>query len=249
MAERDLSAFLSEEEDTGDASEWMNTFCDLALLLLTFFILLYSLSTPDPVKLSDTLMSVSHALQGQAEKVATSKITSKEAGVLMDQVMMKKSIIESQKKLFSDVQYFQTTKGLEGIVGAYFQDGLITLRAPGDVLFTPGEAELTPRGLQAVAALKDFFIKHVDQTINIKGFSDTDPPPAGSRFKDNWEVSAMRAVNVLRALIKMGLNPNRMTATGLADLEPLFPNNTPENKARNRRVEFVLERRVIGGGK
>lgn len=247
MADDDLLMHMGEDEDSGDANEWMNTFCDLSLLLLTFFILLYSLSTPDQTKLSETLMSVSQALKGQAEKVATSKLTTKEAGVLMDQVMMKKSIIESQRKLFTDMQFFQTTKGLEGVIGAHFQDGLITLRAPTDVLFGPYEAELSPKGQQAVATLKDFFIKHVDQIINIKGFTDSDPPPPGSRFKDNWELSAMRAVNVLRLLNKLGIPPTRMTATGLADLEPLFPNTTPENKARNRRVEFVMERRVVGG--
>ncbi len=238
-----------EEDEEGDPREWLISFADMCLLIASFFILMFAMSSPDTKKMSDAMLSVSKAIGGKESKVVSGKVSSSEVGVLMDQLMLKKSIIESQKKIFADMQFFQTTKGLEGIVGAYFQDGLITLRAPMDVLFAAGDAELTPKGQQALATLKDFFIKHVDQTINIKGFTDTDPPPAGSRFRDNWEVSAMRAVNVLRSLVKLGLSPSRMTATGLADLEPLFPNNTPENKARNRRVEFVLERRVVGGGK
>ena len=57
----------------------------------------------------------------------------------------------------------------------------------------------------------------------------------------------MRAVNVLRVLMQMGLEPKRLTATGLADMDPLYPNNTEENRARNRRVEIILEKRVMGG--
>ena len=80
--------------------------------------------------------------------------------------------------------------------------------------------------------------------INLKGYTDDVLPSPTARFRDNWELSAMRAVNVLRLMVELGLNPNRMTATGLADLEPLLPNTSPENRAQNRRVEFVLEKIV-----
>ena len=116
------------------------------------------------------------------------------------------------------------------------------LRLPSEVLFAPGSAELTAQGREAVATLKNFFIKNADQTINIKGYTD-DVPPRG-RYADNWELSSMRAVNVLRYLLDLGLSAERMTATGLSDLEPLYPNTTPENRAKNRRVEFVLEKSV-----
>ena len=54
----------------------------------------------------------------------------------------------------------------------------------------------------------------------------------------------MRAVSVLRYFLKAGIDSKRLTATGLGELDPLFPNTTEENRARNRRVEFMLERRV-----
>ena len=58
------------------------------------------------------------------------------------------------------------------------------------------------------------------------------------------ELSALRAVNVLRWFVDAGVPIVRLTATGMGDLNPLFPNDTPENQARNRRVEFSLERQV-----
>jgi len=235
-----------DDEEESDSQEWLMTFSDLTMLLLVFFIMLFAMSTPDTAKISDTLQAVTKALGGKESKLATSTISQEEAGVILDQVLMNKQIQIAQKKVFSDVKYLQTKKGLEGLVGANFEDGVITIRAPGDVLFTRGEVSLTDRGREVIEAMKDFFTQHPDQTINIRGYTDDQAPAAGSRFRDNWEISSLRAVNVLRLLMQMGIEPKRLTSTGLADLNPLFPNTTEEYRAQNRRVEFVLEKRVTG---
>lgn len=236
-----------QEEEIDEGGEWLTTFADLSMLLLVFFVLLYSMSTLDTEKFSKTFSSVTHALQGKLEKVATSKITREEAGVLIDQALMRRQIIESQRKVFAEVKTLQTKKGIEGIVSANFEDGVITLRVPGDVMFKSGQVNLSPKGIEVVTQLKNFFLQHRDQQIKIIGYTDNSRPGANSRFKDNWEISALRAVNVLRELLKMGIESTRLTATGLAYLNPIFPNTTSEYRAKNRRVEFVLEKRVTGG--
>lgn len=240
----DLDKFRDIQEEEEGGGEWLTTFADLSMLLLVFFVLLYSMSTLDTEKFSETFSSVTQALQGKLEKVATSKITREEAGVLIDQAMMRRQIIESQRKVFADVKTLQTKKGVEGLVSANFEDGIIRLRLPGDVMFKAGDVTLSPKGKRAVKVLKEFFIQHRDQEIKIIGYSDNTRPSSKSRFKDNWEISALRAVNVLRELLKMGIESTRLTATGLAYLNPLFPNTSDEYRAKNRRVEFVLEKRV-----
>ncbi|AMK12097.1 MAG: flagellar motor protein MotB [Pseudodesulfovibrio sp.] len=240
----DLLLDLTDEEE--ESTEWLTTFADLSMLLLVFFVLLYSMSTLDNEKFSETFSSVTKALQGKMEKIATSRISQEEAGVLIDQAMMRRQIIESQRKVFAEVKTLQTKKGVEGLVSANFEDGVITLRVPGDVMFASGQVDLSPKGVEVVNALKDFFIQHKDQNIKIIGYTDNVRPSSGSRFRDNWEISAMRAVNVLRELLNMGLESTRLTATGLAYLNPLYPNTSEEYRAKNRRVEFVLEKRVSG---
>ncbi|MGE4265623.1 MAG: flagellar motor protein MotB [Desulfovibrio sp.] len=237
---------VEDIEEESDSQEWLITFSDLTMLLLVFFIMLYAMSTPDPNKITNALQAVTQALSGKESKMATSTISREEAGILLDQVMLNRQIQIAQQKVFSDVKFLQTKKGLEGLVGANFEDGVITIRAPGDVLFASGEVTLTPKGREIIEAMKDFFIQHPDQTINIRGYTDDRLPGAGGRFRDNWEVSSMRAVNVLRVLMDMGIEPKRLTSTGLADLNPLFPNTSEEYRAQNRRVEFVLEKRVTG---
>lgn len=204
------------------------------------------MSTLDTEKFSETFTSVTQALQGQMDKISTSRITQEEAGVLIDQVMMRRQIIESQRKVFAEVKTLQTKKGVEGLVSANFEDGVITIRVPGDVMFRSGQINLTPKGVKIITTLKNFFIQHKDQTIKIIGYTDNVRPSSKSRFKDNWEISALRAVSVLRQLLKMGIESTRLTATGLAYLNPIYPNTTNEYRAKNRRVEFVLEKRVMG---
>ena len=247
MSEDDFDLVSSPyQDDDDDGNEWLTTFADLSMLLLVFFILLYSMSTLDTEKFSETFSSVTKALQGKMDKVSTSRITREEAGVLIDQAMMRRQIIESQRKVFAEVKTLQTNKGVEGIVSANFEDGVITLRVPGDVMFEPGKVTLSPHGVAILGTLKNFFIQHKDQNIKVIGYTDNTRPGPNSRFKDNWEISALRAVNVLRELLAMKIEPTRLTATGLAYLNPIYPNTTDEYRAKNRRVEFVLEKRVMG---
>ncbi|MCK9240656.1 flagellar motor protein MotB [Desulfocurvus sp.] len=243
MADSKWESLLGVEEPEPERNEWILTFADLVTLLLVFFILLYSMSTLDPKKFTDSFLSVKLALGMKDDQLMTARVKSEDAAIL-DTVLLQKQLIEAQRKVFSDVRTFITRRGVEGVVGAVLEEGKITLRLPGDVLFASGDVELNQRGQEVLRQLKDFLVKANDQQINIKGFTDDIPPSPRARFKDNWEISSLRAVYVLRYLMQLGIDQKRLTATGLADMEPLFPNNTEENRARNRRVEIVLEKQV-----
>ena len=85
--------------------------------------------------------------------------------------------------------------------------------------------------------------EYPEYTINIKGHTD-DIPIATERFPSNWELSAVRATTVLKYLIGKGISARRLTATGYGDSDPLVPNTSDRNRAVNRRVEFVLEKKA-----
>jgi len=231
---------LNQEED----APWLTTFADLSMLLLVFFILLFSMSSLKTKTFQETILSIRNALGKQGKGSLKVPLSEKSSGVAVDAVRRYEQMLEEQQKAFADLQYFYTQKGLEGIVGAYLESGKIILRLPAQVLFKSGDVNLTEQGKKIIRDLKEFFIQHPDQKINIIGYTDNVPPKPGSRFKDNWEISALRAINVLRYLLKLGIEPSRLTATGFADLNPLYPNNTPEHRAKNRRVEFVLEKMI-----
>lgn len=237
-------AYFESQEEGGDPREWLVTFADMCLLLLVFFILLFSMSKMDDQRFSESFYSVRMALgEVMGGTLGGEKIREEDMGVFIDQALVHKQMVENQRRIFSDFRFYQNTKGLEGVVGAHLDEGTITLRVPGDVLFAVGQVALTPEGKRIIAELKDFFIRYHDQVINIRGFTD-DLPVRGGRFEDNWEISALRSVNVLRYLLELGIEPVRLTSTGLADLYPLYPNTSDDNRSKNRRVEFVLEKRI-----
>ena len=246
MHDDDLNAESMDEQemDEDDGTDaWIVTFADISMLLLVFFVLLFSMSDINETSFTDSFTSVRQALGQDKMRADTSRVTSDE-GAVLESVKLQRQLLEAQKKVFSEVKTYMTRSGVEGIVGATLDEGTITLRVASEVLFEPGQVELTAAGKKSIMPLLNFFIQHNDQRINIKGYTDDQPPGPGAKYTDNWEISALRAVNVLRFLLEQGIETNRVTATGLASTDPLFPNTTDDNRARNRRVEFVLEKNI-----
>jgi chemotaxis protein MotB len=160
------------------------------------------------------------------------------------QARLHEQAVAMQTRAFSDIRAFIAQNAMEAGIEAVLEECFITLRLPESMFFTPGDEQLLPVGILTLNTLKDLFIMQNQQRIHIRGYTDDSPPPPGARFKDNWELSALRAAHILRHLLAQGIEPWRLTATGFGELEPIFPNTTEANRAKNRRVEFVLERRL-----
>ena len=118
-------------------------------------------------------------------------------------------------------------------------DGLI-FRISSEVLFAAGEAELTPAGKTVIDRLLPAINRLPDYMVVVEGHTDNVPIQT-VRFPSNWELSAARAGSVVRHLEARGINPTRLRATGYADTRPIVANDTPANRALNRRVEITLE--------
>ena len=86
----------------------------------------------------------------------------------------------------------------------------------------------------------DILKKH-NYKVVVRGHTD-DLPIRSEIFPSNWELSAARAAATLRYLAGQGISPSRMKAVGYADTRPIVPNNTKDNRALNRRVEFYFHR-------
>jgi chemotaxis protein MotB len=109
------------------------------------------------------------------------------------------------------------------------------------VLFNSGSATLNKNALPILDKIARLLFEYPEYNINIKGHTDN-VPISTKQFPSNWDLSAIRATTVLKYLIQKGIKPERLTATGYGDVMPLVPNTSAENRAINRRVEFVQEK-------
>lgn len=105
-------------------------------------------------------------------------------------------------------------------------------------LFNAGEANLQPRSMDVLLQVSRILSKE-DMPIEVEGHTD-DTPIATVQFPSNWELSSARASSVVRVLIENGVATKHLTAVGLASNQPLVPNNSVENRARNRRVTITI---------
>jgi chemotaxis protein MotB len=109
-----------------------------------------------------------------------------------------------------------------------------------EILFDSGKAEIKPEAAPVLDKVADIIVKEVpDKNIGISGHSDN-VPITYSAWKSNWELSAARAMTVLHYMEGKGVVPARLSATGYGEFRPVAANDTPENQAKNRRVEIVI---------
>jgi chemotaxis protein MotB len=107
------------------------------------------------------------------------------------------------------------------------------------ILFEFGGAELNPAGFFFLNRIADV-IQKLPYPVRVEGHTDNMPIHT-RRFPSNWELSTVRAVNVVKYFVEAGnVDPRRLSAVGYGDSKPLVSNDSPEHRAKNRRVEIVL---------
>jgi chemotaxis protein MotB len=129
---------------------------------------------------------------------------------------------------------------IPGVSATYTPEG-IYISLADHLLFKSGESAINPMGYSVL----DKIIKSIKTTgyaVRIEGHTDNVPIHT-EKYPSNWELSADRAIKVLKYFIRYGnVSPTRLSAVGYADAKPVAENDSDENKARNRRVEIVLYR-------
>jgi chemotaxis protein MotB len=122
----------------------------------------------------------------------------------------------------------------------YMKDGKVYVSMSDKLLFKSGSPDVETKGKEALKKLAEVLNKNTDVSIAIEGHTDNVPIKTAI-FKDNWDLSAARATNVVRLLTdEYGMDARRLTAAGKGEYSPVADNATPEGKAKNRRTEIVL---------
>ena len=139
------------------------------------------------------------------------------------------------RKLVS--QFKQLTDA--GKLQVELRENRMIVRLGDQILFDPGKTELKKEGEEALRQVTDVLKEIPNRNFQVAGHTDN-APIKSKRFRSNWDLSTARAVEVVNFMISSGMEPKRLSAAGYADQSPVSANDTPENKAKNRRIEITL---------
>lgn len=231
-------------DDFGSAPEYMTTWGDMMSLLLCFFVLLYSFSSVDAQKFK----AIISAFQGMSGILDSGRSIISE-GHLSDPASPLYDIMPDERDgetieletLAKKVSELLEEEGFTDQVELGIEDRGLVMRFKDVVLFDLGSDELK-EGPKEMLKRLSFILEQVPLPIRIEGHTDN-LPINNLRFPSNWELSVARAVKVVRFFLEEGsLAPDRLSALGFGEYRPIAPNNSSNNRARNRRVDIVVLR-------
>jgi chemotaxis protein MotB len=221
----------------------MTTFNDLVTLLMVFFVLLFTMSTIDTKKMGKFQYALQSGLgilkEGNKLPVSVSKsqpiddmshiMTQAEGERTTEEGETSRKLANAVHKLMGADLGIQVTHSDEGTRLA-FED---------QVLFDFGKDAINPEGFPLLDKIAQALI-NVPYPLRVEGHTDNVPIQT-KRFPSNWELSVARAVNVVKYFAQVSkIDPRRLSAVGYGESRPVVPNDTPFNRAKNRRVEILL---------
>jgi chemotaxis protein MotB len=194
---------------------WLISYADFITLLFTFFAALYALSSMDKAKMEKFSGSLKQ----------TFKVIDDPIHVAPEQ---NKALIDEVKKLVNNASGVSVKSEPRGVV-VTFSDA---------VLFSSGSAEIKPESTSVLENLSKF-VKTAPGRITVEGHTDN-VPLSGGKYTSNWELSTARAASMVHYFIGQGIDPDKFSVAGYAEYRPIASNDTDEGKAKNRRVEMVI---------
>lgn len=231
-----------KHEEHENHERWLVSYADFITLLFAFFVVMYSVSSVNEGKYRTVSDSIKAALNPVSSTPSSrlpfnigeakpKMINPDMAGVNEPAIRRMREIIKRIPPILKlevpDIKVVETG------------NGAIMISLPESILFGSGEARVRPEALPFLKALSEVLIE-MDRHIRILGHTDN-VPIRTLVFPSNWELSAGRAVMVVRIFAELyGVPITHLSATGFADSKPLQSNDTPEGRIKNRRVEIVV---------
>lgn len=147
------------------------------------------------------------------------------------------SIVNALRKKVSNALLGFQENGLSVDV----RNGKVYVSLEESLLFATSSTSVDPKGVSALQELAKVLEKNPDINVLIEGHTDDVPFREGSAIEDNWELSVLRAIAIVRILLENSdIDPTRLTAAGRGEHLPLDPAKTPEARKKNRRTEIIL---------
>jgi len=217
--------------DNENLDRWLLTYADLITLLLAFFVVMYSMSQIDNKKFGKVSDALNTILKGGSSVLRYQQEPQKNGhGLLkLGNLRMVQQKIEDKFKQLGKVEVLETEITERGLVVHILES----------TLFDQGSAEIKPQAMEVLDLIAEQ-LQDRPNHIRVEGHTD-DTPINTVVYPSNWELSSARATAVVRYYSENHSIPaGRISALGYGMYRPVAPNNSIENRARNRRVDVVI---------
>ncbi|MDQ6951017.1 MAG: flagellar motor protein MotB [Mariprofundales bacterium] len=223
-----------EPEILPDPEAWMTTFADLISLMLTFFILIISMSTLDQTGIKDVSSFFTNAVSIMNAGTGT-EVDIKPILDLNKKMTPAEMMLAMRQNAHAVLQNSALSKKVLGVI----VHNKLYLRIKDAVLFDPGSANIKPKTKEALQRLAKMLIASPGKII-INGHSNRDAAESSTEYPDAWSLTLARAAAVLHIFENEGINPARMAIAGYGPSQPISTTATPFGRGKNRRVEIVV---------
>jgi chemotaxis protein MotB len=217
---------------------YMSTWGDMCTLLLCFFVMLLAMSTTDPAKFDVAASSIMNAFSGVLESYPSVVITQ---DILVPRLggkdQNKHLAIDAAMKIKKVVK----EENLDDAIKVKVTESGIAIKVADPIGFDPGDADVKPELIATLHGISKIINRTPGTKIRVEGHTDNTPIHT-TKYPSNWELSASRALNVVKFLAETGgIDPSTLSAVGYGEFRPLVPNSTKENRQVNRRIEIYVD--------
>ena len=222
---------LKKEEDSGGGG-WEIVYSGFVLILLCFFIMLSSFTSIQEAKIMAFVKSFVESVS-----ILPGGLSAEDGeAVLPASVEM---VDSTMKEVYANLKALAESHQHKNDVAVSYSPKGLVMRLSDQALFDIGQAAISPQAIPLLQKIGANIAK-TDHEVRIEGHTD-DVPIKTVQYPSNWELSTARAVNVLRYFIQSyRISSKRLSAEGFSRYQPIVPNDSPANRAKNRRVEIVF---------
>jgi chemotaxis protein MotB len=238
-----------EHEEAHENSErWLLTYSDLITLLMIFFIVMYASSNVDVKKYNSLAQSLNTALGsgGGGSMIGNEGggivdlggVGSVETGSNAQSAATAAEQIDMQK-LEGELNNYLKEEGLDKSAVVQLNERGLGIVLKDSIVFDSGIAEIRDVSIDKIVKIGRILNK-TNSYVRVEGHTDNVPINT-QLFKSNWQLSSIRAANVVELLISQaGMSPDKISAVGYGEFRPIADNSTSEGRAKNRRVEIII---------
>ena len=229
-----------------NSERWLLTYSDLITLLMIFFVVMYAMSNVDARKYSQAAESFKGVFSGTSYVVGeggSGNGTGTERGVSSGKVASNKMVpveeASKTEKMQQDIKTYLNESNLDDRVKMSIEPRGLVIRFEDNVLFESGKADVLPAYKKDLLEIGKM-AQTLENNIVVEGHTDNVPIHNG-RFESNWELAAMRAINVIDMLVgEGGLKPEKLAAVSYGEYKPIKPNTSKEGREQNRRIDIIV---------